>query len=271
MDVVVLVKYVPDAQEPRSLVGPGWRLDRPADTGRLSELDEYAMEAALQLVEAEGGTVTALTLGPGHAGQAARSALQLGADDAVHVSDDALAGSDVLGTAAALAAAVRRLAPDLVITGMGSTDAGTGVVPAALAELLGWPLLALADTLALEDGPDGPRVRADRDAGREVVTSAAPVPAVVSVTDRFAEPRYPSFRTIMAAKKKTVQEWGLAELAAGGDPQSAADLALAGAGAARTRVTDAAPRPPRSAGRRMVDPDQAPAVIADVLTELELL
>ncbi|MFN8076859.1 MAG: electron transfer flavoprotein subunit beta/FixA family protein [Kineosporiaceae bacterium] len=268
MDVVVLVKYVPDAQEPRSLGGQAWRLDRTGETGRLSELDEYAVEVALRLVEEHGGSVRALTVGPEEAAQALRTALQMGADEALHVCDPALAGGDALATARLLAAALERLRPDLVVTGMSSTDAATGLVPAAVAELSGWALLAQADQVEAE-GHDGAwTLRIERDAGGAVATLEASAPVVLSVTDRSGEPRYPSFRTIMAAKKKRVQRWGPEEVTGAGGLVSPD---LVGQAGARTRVLSARPLPARAASRRMVAPAEAPAAIADLLHELELL
>ena len=188
MKIVVCVKHVPDVQADRRFTDDGL-VDRTQGDGTLNELDENAVEAALALAEAHGGEVVALTMGPADAEDAVRRALQMGADQAVHVQDDALAGSDVFATAAVLAAAVRRLgedAPvDLVVTGMAALDGLMSVVPSLLAAELGTSQATLAAELAVEDG--AVRVRRDLDDATEVVR--APLPAVVSVTDQSNQPR----------------------------------------------------------------------------------
>ncbi|MFP5313199.1 MAG: electron transfer flavoprotein subunit beta/FixA family protein, partial [Actinomycetes bacterium] len=187
MKIVVLVKHVPDAQFDRHLNGEGNTADR--DESILSELDEYALEAALQLAEARGGSkagnqVIALSMGPAGAVNAVKKSLQMGATEGVHLTDDALAGSDAAATSLALAAAVRHLGGvDLVITGMASTDGETSLVPAQLAERLGLPQVTFASTLEV----DGGRLTARRDADAFSETVEAPLPAVVSVTDQINE------------------------------------------------------------------------------------
>ena len=213
------------------------RVDREGVDGTLNELDENAVEAALRLVEAAGGEVIALTMGPDDAEDAVRRALQMGVHRAVRVTDDALAGSDAFATAAVLAAAVRRLADDgpvdLVVTGMAALDGLMSVVPTLLAAHLDLPQLTLAAELSVADGVV--RVRRDLDHVTEVLE--APLPALVSVTDQANEARYPAFAGIMAARKAQVPVWSLADL--GLDP------AAVGGAAARTRVLEASPRPPR--------------------------
>jgi len=255
MDVVVLVKYVPDAAGPRGLTGADLRLDRDRAPGLLCELDEYAVEQALVAVGAHGGTVTALTMGPAEAGTAVRGALQMGADRAVHLLDDALAGSDAPGTSLALAAAVERLGCDLLLTGMASTDGGTGAVAAMVAERLSLPHLALADRL--ETHPDHVLIHRDRDRDTEVLRS--PLPAVVSVTDRIGEPRYPTFRAIVAARKKPVTVWSLTDL--GLAP------ARVGSVGARTAVDAVERVPPRPAGRIVTDTGDGAVRLVDFLAE----
>ncbi len=163
------------------------------------------METALQLTEAHGGEVTVVTMGPDRAAESLRKALAMGAHKAVHVLDDGLAGSDALQTSAALAAAIRTLSVDLVITGNESTDGRTGSVPAMLAERLGLPQVTSVRTLEI----DGTALRAERvhDGGYSEVTAS--LPALISVTEKINEPRYPNFKGIMAAKKKPVSTLGI--------------------------------------------------------------
>ncbi|MCZ9342018.1 electron transfer flavoprotein subunit beta/FixA family protein, partial [Streptomyces sp. TRM76130] len=188
-------------------------VDRDDVDGLLSELDEYAVEQALQISEArqEAGDdveVTVLTVGPEDAKDALRKALSMGADKAIHVEDDDLHGTDAIGTSLVLAKAVEKAGYDLVISGMASTDGTMGVVPALLAERLGVPQVTLLSEVSVEDGTV--KGRRDGDAASEQLEAS--LPAVVSVTDQSGEARYPSFKGIMAAKKKPVQSWDLSDL-----------------------------------------------------------
>ena len=247
MKIVVLVKHVPDATGERTFAEDG-TVDREAGDGLLCELDEYALEQALRIADdGDDVEVVALTLGPDDAAAALKRALQMGASAGIHVSDDAVHGTDYLGTSTVLAAAVTRAAPDLVLCGMASTDGSGGVVPAMVAERLGWPAATFGATLEVADGT----VRIRRDADTATLTVEAALPAVVSVTDQSGEARYPSMRGILAAKKKPVTTWSLADL--GVDP------AGVGLGAAWTRVLDTTPRPPKQAGRVVGDEDGAGA------------
>src|SRR6266699_7273311 len=177
MNIVVCVKQVPDTWSERTLRESDSTLDRDAADAVINELDEFAIEEGLRLAEAHGGEVTILSMGPGRATESIRKALSMGADKAVHLVDDALAGSDVLGTSAALAAVLSQIGFDLVILGSESTDAPTGVVPAMLAERLGVPQLTLASKVDV----DGSTVTIRRvtDDGYAVVTGS--LPAVVAV------------------------------------------------------------------------------------------
>ncbi|MCC2309841.1 electron transfer flavoprotein subunit beta/FixA family protein [Cellulomonas chengniuliangii] len=262
MRIVVCVKHVPDIQSERSLQADG-RMVRDGGDGTLNELDENAVEAALALVEEHGGEVVAVTVGPDDAVDAARRALQMGAEQAVHVLDDAIAGSDVFGTATVLAAVVRRLGDqesvDLVVTGMAGLDGLTSLLPSALATELGLPLLALAAEVRVEDG--AVRVRRELDHATEVLE--APLPALVSVTDQANEPRYPNFKGIMAARKKPVDVLTLADL--GIEPQSV------GAAGARTEVLEAAARPPREDRVLVTDDGEAGLRLAAYLVENKLV
>jgi electron transfer flavoprotein beta subunit len=254
MKIVVLVKHVPDATGERGFAADG-TLDRAATDGLLSELDEYAVEQALQLAEAgEDIEVVAMTLGPDDAADAIKRSLQMGADAGVHINDEAVHGSDALATSAVLAAAIRKAAPDLVICGMSSTDGSMGVLPSMIAERLGWPAATMAATLAVTDRT----VTIRRDGDLASLTVEADLPAVVSVTDQSGEARYPSMKGILAAKKKPVESWTLADL--GVDPGSV------GLAAAWSRVIQADPRPPKEAGRVVTDDDGAgTAALVDFL------
>jgi electron transfer flavoprotein beta subunit len=260
MNIVVCVKYVPDAQGDRRFRDGDHTVDRDGVDGLLSELDEYAVEEALTLAEAGGGTVTVLTMGPARASDALKKALQMGASAAVHVLDDALHGSDAAATSLVLAAAIGKLEYDLVLTGMASTDGGMGVVPAMLAERLGLPQVTYAGKLELS----GQGVRIERDGETDVEIVEAALPAVVSVTDQINDPRYPSFKGIMAAKKKPVQTWSLADLGIPADQ--------VGLSAAWSAVDAVTLRPPRQAGRRVIDQDGSGAAeLVDFLVGAKLV
>ena len=245
MNIVVCVKYVPDAQADRTFNASDNTTDRENVDGLLSELDEYAVEAALKLVEAGEGEVTVVTVGPGAAADAIKKSLQMGAHKGVHVMDDAIHGSDAIATSLVLAETIKKLsadgAPDLVITGMASTDGTMGVVPTMLAERLGLPAVTYASDLTVDGGVA--TIRRDGDASTQTI--AASLPALVSVTDQINEPRYPSFKGIMAAKKKPVEQWTLADLGV--------DAGQVGLDAAWTKVESFAARPPRTAGEIVSD------------------
>jgi electron transfer flavoprotein beta subunit len=248
MNIVVCVKYVPDATADRQFESDK-TVDRVGVDGLLSELDEYAVEQALQLKEKAGDDtkVTALCVGPEKAVDAVRKALQMGADEGVHVVDDAIAGSDAAATSLVLAKAIEKAGAetkvDVVLCGMASTDGAMSVVPAMLAERLGLPQVTFADVV--ETQGDQVRIKRDGDVATEVIGGTMPL--VLSVTDRTGEARYPSFKGIMAAKKKPVETYSLADLGV--------DAALVGAGAAWTSVEDTTARPPRTAGEIVKDED----------------
>ncbi len=257
--IVVPVKQVPDPTSPIRYAAD-CTLDRSATEAQLSELDEYAVEQAVSLVEhGLDATITYLSIGPDRATDALRKALAMGGDDAVHVSDEALHGSDALTTSLVLARAVERIGFDLVLCGMSSTDGEMGVVPAMLAERLQVPQLTFASELSLADGS----VTATRDSGTALERAGCSLPALVSVTDQAGEARYPSFRSILAAKKKPVTVWALADL--GLDPQ------VVGLAAAASVVRSATPRPPRDAGQVITDDGAAADHVADFLAARKLL
>jgi electron transfer flavoprotein beta subunit len=255
MNIVVCVKYVPDAQSDRTFNVSDNTTDRVGVDGLLSELDEYAVEAALKLVEAGEGEVTVVTIGPDQAADALKKALQMGADKAVHVSDEAIHGSDAVATSLVLAEAIKKVGqPDLVLTGMASTDGTMSVVPAMLAERLGLPQVTFASELAVEGGQV--TIRRDGDAASETIVAS--LPALVSVTDQINEPRYPSFKGIMAAKKKPVENWGLAELGV--------DASQVGLDAAWTKVASFTKRPPREKGQIITDEGDGGSKLAEFLS-----
>ena len=241
MNIVVCVKYVPDATGDRQFDSSDNTVDRDGADGILSELDEYAVEQALQVTEDAGGEVTVLTVGPDDAVDALRKGLQMGADKGVHVVDDAIAGSDAIATSLVLAEALKKLEWDAVFTGMASTDGSMSVVPAMIAERLGVPQVTFASELTV-DG-DTFTIRRDNDAATQTIEASGKV--LVSVTDQTEEARYPSFKGIMAAKKKPIDEWSLADLDV--------DASQVGLDAAWTKVTSFAERPPRTAGEIVTD------------------
>ncbi len=259
MNIVVCVKYVPDAQAERTFNASDNTTDRENVDGLLSELDEYAVEEALKVVEAGEGEVTVLTIGPDAAADAIKKALQMGAHKGVHVNDEAIHGSDAAATSLVLAEAVKKIGADarvdIVMTGMASTDGTMGVVPAMLAERLGLPAVTYASELSV-DG-DTVTIRRDGDASTQTIT--ATLPALVSVTDQINEPRYPSFKGIMAAKKKPVEKWSLADLGL--------DASQVGLEAAWTRVAAFDARPPRAQGEIVPDEGEGGQQLATFLSE----
>ncbi|MFB7556179.1 electron transfer flavoprotein subunit beta/FixA family protein [Streptomyces brevispora] len=251
--IVVCVKYVPDATGDRHFADD-LTLDREDVDGLLSELDEYAVEQALQIAdEADDAEVTVLTVGPEDAKDALRKALSMGADKAVHVEDDDLHGTDAVGTSLVLARAVEKTGYDLVISGMASTDGAMGVVPALLAERLGVAQVTLLSEVAVEGGV----VTGRRDGDTASERVEASLPAVVSVTDQSGEARYPSFKGIMAAKKKPVVSLDLGDLGL--------DAGEVGLGGAWTVVDSAVQRPARTAGTIVKDEGEGGKRLAEFL------
>ncbi|WP_406141931.1 electron transfer flavoprotein subunit beta/FixA family protein [Streptomyces sp. NBC_01089] len=251
--IVVPVKYVPDATGDRHFADD-LTLDRDDVDGLLSELDEYAVEQALQIAgEADDAEITVLTVGPEDAKDALRKALSMGADKAVHVEDDDLHGTDVMGTSLVIAKAIEKTGYDLVVCGMASTDGTMGVLPALLAERLGVPQV----TLLSEVSVDGTTVKGRRDGDTASERLEASLPAVVSVTDQSGEARYPSFKGIMAAKKKPVESLDLEDL-----DLEAGTVGLEGAW---TKVDSAAQRPARTAGTIVKDEGEGGKQLAEFL------
>ncbi len=244
MKIVVCVKYVPDATADRKFEGDN-TVDRDGVDGLLSELDEYAVEQALQIKEKLGDDteVTVLSVGPDEATDAIRKALQMGADKGVHVVDDAIAGSDAPATSLVLAEAIKKIEHDLVVCGMASTDGEMSVVPAMLSERLGVPQVTLGSEVEL----DGTTVKIRRDGDTATETVEGDLPLVLSVTDQSGEARYPSFKGIMAAKKKPVETWSLSDLGV--------DAEQVGLSASWSAVENTEPRPPRTQGEIVTDED----------------
>jgi electron transfer flavoprotein beta subunit len=254
MDVAVLVKQVPDTYSERRLRSADWVVDRDAGDVVIDEIDSKGVELGLQLVEKHGGEVTVVTMGPVRAGEVLRKALAMGADKAIHICDEVLAGSDAVQTSVVLAAALRPGGFEVIVCGNEATDGRTASLPAMLAQRLGRP--AVTSVVAIE--VDGDRVSAVRVVEGGAAKVSAVLPVVVSVNEKIGEPRYPNFKGIMAAKKKPVSTLSAADL--GLDP---AGLGLVNAS---TRVVSGAPRPAKAAGEKIVDDgsggDQVAAFLA---------
>ncbi len=246
LKILVTVKLVPDTNADKRIDPATKRLVRTGVETVINPFDEYALEAALQLKEKlnDGSTVTVVSMTPATGKEIVRKALAMGADDAVMISDDTLGGSDLWGTAVALAAAIKPLGADLILTGTQSTDAISGDLPGMLAEKLGIPGLTYARKLEVAGG----RVRVERETENGYMTISAALPAVVSVTKSANEPRYPSLKGIMGAKKKEIKQLAAADL----------NLTVAvGTDGAKARLTDLATPPARAKGQTIAAPDPA--------------
>jgi electron transfer flavoprotein beta subunit len=256
MKIVVLVKEVPDTEDERVLDLQTGLLDRTASERVPDEINERALEVALQFKDEHDDTeVVVLTVGPSEATKSLRKLLSMGADSAVHVVDDDLTGADMVTTSATLAAALSRTGYDLVVTGNESTDGRGGMVPAMVAEGLALPLLSCLDAVTLTNTTVS-GLMAIEGATLSVSTD---LPAVISVTERAAEARYPNFKGILRAKRKPIESVNLS------------DLNLKGFGPARTIVLSAKQRRPRAFGRKVVDEGTAAAELADFLVANRLV
>ena len=260
MKIAVCVKQVPDSWAEKKMVNGV--LDRENVDAVLNDLDEYAVEEALRIAEAHGGnedggphSVTVISMGPDRATEAVRKALSMGANDAILITDSALAGSDALTTSAVLAKVIADGAYDLVICGTESTDARMSVVPAMISARLGWAQLTFASKVTAD--PAG-KVSITRVTEAGVDEISADFPAIVSVVEKINEPRYPSFKGIMAAKKKTIDQ---------------RDLATVGVSAqsAWSQVNDATPRPARAAGIKVSDEGNGGEALVNFLAEKKLI
>ena len=260
MKIVVCVKQVP-ATTAEKRYTPDFRLDRASAESVINPLDEYAIEQALRLQEA--GTVESvayLSMGPEQAAEALRRALAMGGDEAYLVTDDGLAGADAWATARVLAAALDKLAPDVALMGMASDDAKGSLVPGAVAALRGLPLLSYGSELRLEDSVA--RIRRLNATGYDIIEAALPV--VASVTDQVGEPRYASLKGIMAAKRKPLENWTLADVGIGADELH---------GAALTRVVEVRPPEAKAPTERIenLPAEEAATRIADWLGARKLI
>ena len=251
MNIAVYVKHIPDPNLPPEMDGN--RLKREGVQGVLDPGDEFGVEAGLQLKEAHGGEVTLISMGPAVAMDAIRRGLSMGADKGVLISDDSLQNSDALTTAKVLAAAIKKGEYDLVIAGVESTDGYTGTMPSTLAEFLGLPQLTFTKQLEINDGTA--KVQRQTADGYHVVES--PLPAVITVTAGVNEPRYASFKGIMAAKKKPV------------DTMSASDLGVEVE--VKQTVAELVPAEERKAGEVIQDEGEGAARIADFLKEAKVI
>jgi electron transfer flavoprotein beta subunit len=261
MNIVVCVKQVPDTWAEKKLSDSDKTVDREGVEGVMNELDEYAVEEALRIKEAQGdeSTVTILTMGPAKAVETIRKALSMGADQAVHVVDDGLHGSDALATSYALAKAIGTIEHDIVLLGVESTDARMSVIPAMLAERLGEAQLTFARKVEVAGGTV--KIERQTDTGYDVVEAATPV--IVSVVEKINEPRYPSFKGIMAAKKKPMTTLTLADAGIEAD-----NVGLGGSGSA---VAEFAARPPKAAGQIVKDEGDGGVKLADFLASQKLV
>ena len=266
MKIAVCVKQVPDSWAEKKMIGGV--LDRQGVDAVLNDLDEYAVEEALRIVEANGGngeagpnSVTLISMGPERTTDAVRKALSMGADAAIIVTDPALAGSDALATSRVLAKVIADGDFDLVFCGTESTDARMSVVPAMIAQRLAWAQLTFAGSVKVDVDAKAVTITRVTEAG--VDTMSAKFPAVISVVEKINEPRYPSFKGIMAAKKKPVEIRNLASLGI--------ESSLVGTVGAWSVVDDATPRPPKAAGIKMVDDGNGGNALVDFLVEKKLI
>jgi electron transfer flavoprotein beta subunit len=259
MNVAVCVKQIPDPASPGRLDPTTHTLVREGKL-ILDDSDSYGVEMALQLVDkAGGGEVTLVSMAPNAEMSGLRTALAMGAHKAILVSDETLKGSDALGTAKVLAAAIKRAEPDLVIAATESTDGYTGTLPVQVAQLLGFPSITFAKKVEVGDG----KVKVDRqtEAGYDEVES--PLPALVTVTAGVVEPRYPSFKGIMAAKGKPVDQLSVADLGLSADQ--------VGPAGARQEVVSVEPAEERKAGEIVVDEGDAHEKIVAFLEQLKVI
>ncbi|HEV3473136.1 MAG TPA: electron transfer flavoprotein subunit beta/FixA family protein [Actinomycetota bacterium] len=255
MNIVVCVKHIPDPNVPPEMDGD--TLKREGVQGVLDPGDEFGVEAGLQLKEAAGsGEVTLVSMGPTQAMEAVRRGLSMGADKGILVSDDQLKGSDALVTARVLAAAIKRNDFDLVIAGVESTDGYTGTMASTLAELLDVPQVTFVKKVESAEG----NLKVDRQTPDGYHVVECPLPALITVTAGVNEPRYASFKGIMAAKKKPVEELSLSDLGLSGDET-----------AIKQKVAEITPAEERKAGEVFEDDGTGAAKIADFLKEAKVI
>jgi electron transfer flavoprotein beta subunit len=259
MNVVICVKQIPDPAAPQALDPQTKTLLREGKL-ILDDSDAYGVEMGLQLADQAGGdVVTLVSMAPNGETSGLRTALAMGAAKAILVSDDSLAGTDALGTAKVLAAAIKRAEPDLILAATESTDGYTGTTPVQIAELLDLPSVTFAKKV--EVSGDSVTVERQTEAGYDEVVS--PLPAVVTVTAGVVEPRYPSFKGIMAAKSKPVDTLTVADLGL--------DAGVVGAAGARQEITQVADAEARAAGEIVVDEGEGFQRVIEFLEQLKVL
>ena len=259
MKIIVCAKQIPDPADPSELDPESKTLKRDVKL-ILDESDSYGVEIGLQLADAAGeGSVTLVSMAPNEETNGLRTALAMGAEDAILVSDPRLLGSDSLATSKVLAAAISQASPDLVIAATESSDGYTGTVPEQIAELLGWPSVTFAKAVEVQDG----KVHVQRQTEEGYDEVSCPLPCVVSVTAGVVEPRFPSFKGIMAAKSKPLSQPSLEDL---GIP--AESVGWTGAGQEITEIADA---PARQAGEVIEDEGEAHERVIAFLEELKVI
>lgn len=259
MNIVVCVKETPSTTAEKRF-GPDMRLERRKEDAIINPFDEYAIEEGLRQQEKHGGTVTFLCMGPSTASETTlRKALAMGGDRGVLVTDAALAGSDAIGTARVLAAALAKIGYDLAIFGSAAADAYGGVVPSAVAAFLEEPLLSYASQLDVEGG--SVTIQRQADIGYNVVESG--LPALVSVVKAINEPRYPSMKGIMQSKKKPIDTLALSDLGV--------DASLVGAAASHEKVVGAEKVSTQRKGEMYIGNEGAADRIVAFLVEQKVL
>lgn len=260
-NIVVLVKQVPDTYSERKLKEDDFTLDRDSADKVLDEINEFAVESALRLKEADDSlNVIVLSVGPASSTEALRKALSLGCDEAILVTDDALAGSDTLGTAWALTNALNQIEDiKLIVTGNASTDGGSGSMAGLLAEYRQIPALTHLAEVSLE----GDTVKGVRQVDEGRFELEAPAPAIVSIMEKAPTPRFAAFKGIMAAKKKTIKELSLADIGV--------DAANVGISNATTSVSGVTPKPPKSAGEIITDEGDGGKKLVEFLVKEKLV
>ncbi|SIS07139.1 electron transfer flavoprotein subunit beta/FixA family protein [Williamsia sterculiae] len=259
-NIVVLIKQVPDTWSERKLTDTDYTLDRESADAVLDEINERAVEEALQIKEAGEGEVTILTAGPDRATDAIRKALSMGADKAIHIQDDALHGADAVQTAYVLARALGTIEGlELVIAGNEATDGRMGAIPAMIAEFVELPHLTHLRKLTVS----GDELTGERETDDGIFHVEASLPAIVSVNEKINEPRFPSFKGIMAAKKKEVQVVSLADLGVEGDDDWLATTL--------SQVESFAPKPPKTAGEKVTDEGDGGDKVAEYLVGQKII
>ncbi|MFP3928621.1 MAG: electron transfer flavoprotein subunit beta/FixA family protein [Desulfobacteraceae bacterium] len=257
MKIIACIKQVPDTETQIKIAPDGKSIVKDDIKWVMNPYDEFGVEEALQLKEKFGGEVTVVGLGPKRVTEALRTALAMGADKGVLISDDALEGSDALATAKALAAVIKDLDYDLILTGQRGVDDDQGLVGASLAELLGIPHVAVVTKLEVSE--DGKSLKAQRPVEGQTVIMESPLPALITAQKGLNEPRYASLPGIMKAKKKPLDEKSLGDLGL--------DASEVGEGARKLKIIELTPPPERKAGKIVEgeSPEEKAAALAKLL------